>query len=593
MTLFKDLRTWFKLHKQSIYTWLFGLLFAFQLANVCSYLTLNTYPQAVVASTDDDAAWIVKRAINTRWYKDNGTAVYGPAYFRAVHSLHWFLGDTAAPEGARSPEAWQRTAQFSALLISLFSLAASSLLIASFISSVWSTRLLIASGFSATFMHHPAWVEFLLRAHPDHLFAFVCLLALFCTYKMFAEPHRRMWFVFAAALWGTTVAVKLSTAILAFSFVLLFIPPFTKENFIRGLKFLEFMFLAYFLIGFPQTIVLDRPVRIMLELNAYNQPMTWASVENWLIQIGTQIWRPLVMVILAMALFSDRRKNHPTAKGWLRLVVFCLLPFPLLITKNLVLPMNHYLIPFIVMVTGLVALTGFHIASLRHIPYSLRVAALVAAIIGAGGFIPRTLNSELAKQASCKKESFEAYSKTKELLPTHKFWFDPYFPGDSSDRKSPHKVEWRKTWKDFDSLQITGLGLSRRYYNQYLQGAEQNEWVQRVMPNWKDYRAFYEPFTSGEVATTPSGQKFRRIYENACEQEIWVLETPKEQDPGKRNEKLRQQPGAEAKKPRAPAQPVLKANEPLPTKQEPLQNTPSQEPTVEPVPGTGEGHGGQ
>jgi len=526
--MIRDVKVWIKLHRVTIYTWIFGLLFAFQVANISNYLALNTYPQAVIAATDDDAAWIVKRAMATRWYKDNGTAVYGPAYFRLIHTVQYFLGDTAAPEGPKSSEAFQRTAHFTTLLVSLFAIAGISLLLAALISSVWSSRFLIASALLAAFLAHPEWAEFLLRAHPDHPFALAALIAFVLTYQMIADPTRKLWFVSAAMAWGLTVAVKMTTAIWAFSFVLLFIPPFTKGNFIRGAKFLGFMFLGYFLIGFPQTINLGRPVRIMLELNTFNQPATWATVSHWLQIFGEQAWRPLVILLLAILFFGDRRLQKPNQKGWLRLTAFCLLPFLILLTKNMVIPMDHYPIPFLVVTFGLLAMAGLHVEIMRKVPYLIRAGTLMAVVFVAGGYTPRSLNDRLKAQTRCRTESFEAFGKVKELEKTHKLWYDPYFPGDSSNRKSPHKVEWRKSWKDAKELEITALGLSRTYFTQFFEGAEENPWVQKVMPAWRDHRAFYEPFKTGDTAKSPEGRVFKKIYENACAQEIWASEPGKE-----------------------------------------------------------------
>lgn len=566
--MIRELITWFKLHKITIYTWIFGILFAFQVANVCSYLARNTYPQAVIASTDDDAAWIVKRAMATRWYKDNGTAVYGPAFFRLVHTVQYFLGDTAAPEGAKSAEAWQRTAQYAVLMISLLSMAGTSLLIATLISGVWSSRFVIASALLAAFLSHPDWVEMLLRAHPDHLFTLVVLVAFVLTYKMLAEPSRKLWFVAAATVWGISVAVKLTTALWAFGFAALFVPPFTKRRFILAAKFLGLMVLGYFVIGFPQTIVVDRPVRIMLELNAYNQPMTWATVMGWLNTIGSQALRPLVVLFLAILFFGDERIVKPNQKGCLRLTAFVLLPFPLLITKNMIIPTNHYPIPFLTLCFALLALTGVHLALFRKIPYLLRAGSLFALVIVAGGFAPRALNHELAKQSKCKPEALEAFGKVKELEKSYKFWYDPYFPGDSSNRQSPHKVEWRKTWPAAQQLNITAVGLSRTYLTQFFDGAETNPWVQKVMPQWRDHRAFYEPFAKGDMATAPDGKVFKKLYSNACGHEIWVadatIEPPAKEAAGKPVNK-KQAPAKEA------ASKQVTAKE-IPNKESPVKN---------------------
>jgi hypothetical protein len=110
-----------KRHKERIALVLCGLMLLFQFCNFVTFLSLNMDLRAVIAARDDDSGWGIAKAVKTRWWKDNGWAHYGPAYFRAAHTLNYFLYRTAGPIGERPHEHWERTAHFSIMVISLFS----------------------------------------------------------------------------------------------------------------------------------------------------------------------------------------------------------------------------------------------------------------------------------------------------------------------------------------------------------------------------------------------------------------------------------------------------------------------------------------
>ncbi len=515
------MKDFLRAHQTLLLTWTCGLLFALQILNLHSYVVLAVDHQAVVATNDDDAAWNISKTLKTRWWKDNGWVLYGPAYFRLNHSIQYFWGHTADPIPIGAEETWQRTAHHAILTVSLLSVAGTALVVARTMVSVWWMSFLLALALTSALLSSPTWCELLLRAHPDHLFTLVIVGALYLTLRMFERMSEPIWAKLAAILWGVSVSVKMTLTLCTPGFVLLFLPRFRQ-----GWRFLGVMLLAYFLIGFPQTIVLDRPFRALAEINGLSAPPNSASMLHWLEVFGLQLWRPLLTLALASVCLTRARHQIPRA-SFLRVSAFVLLPFLLLLFKNMLVPADHYAIPFVAMFLlwsayGL-TLVGLRV-SLRPV---VRAVIFLAVMLAAWGSTPGAVQTQLTVRLACREPARVVYKKISDYSAAgEKVWVDPYVPYVTTGDEARMLLGWEKTWDYYEKGKWTVLALNRGYAQRFTEGSEPSAYTKIDIPKWNPVREFYSAFKGGDLARGPHGEVFYKVYQNDCQHEIWELAKP-------------------------------------------------------------------
>jgi hypothetical protein len=520
----KALRNYLSLHREVLLAWVFGIMFALQIMNLHSYAVRTVDHQGIIAVNDDDAAWNVRKTIKTRWWKDNGWALYGPAYFRLNHTIHYFWGRTADGDLESAHENWEKTAHHAILTTSLLSLAALALLIACQVLLPWWQRFLFSFGLLAALTSIPTYGEFLLRAHPDHLCALVFAAAMLFTIRMLQEPKEPVWFWLAASLWGISVGVKMTLGLCVPGLVLLFVPPFTKNNFIRGAKFAGAMFLAYFIVGFPQTIVLERPIKMMMKMGSLSQPATLESITNWLTLYAAQLGPIFGVMLLAVVDFKWRRWTLPKGQLW-RVWVFALLPFVILATQNPLIPSEHYTIPYIAVLLMVLALfwplKWLAFFASDKLPV-LRATLFIAVILAAFGGTPVGLQAQLDKRLECRVQARDAYARLKELYAQgHNIWVDPYIPYPTNAPESRVALVWEKSWEGYTGGNWTVMALNRGNISRFT-ADNVDAYTKADIKGWEKAREFYQAFIQGEEAKNPQGQIFRKIYQNSCNHEIWL-----------------------------------------------------------------------
>jgi len=508
-------------YKTLLLTWMTGLLLVYQVLNLHSYVVDTVDHQSIVASNDDDASWNIAKTVKTRWWKDNGWVLYGPFYFRLNHSLNYFWGRTADPDFISGNENWEKTAHHAVMTTSLLSIVGISLILACVLLPLWWMRFLFALAMNSAFLSNHTWGELLLRAHPDHLFTLFAVGALWFTVRMFEQPGERLWRLLSAVLWGISVSVKMTLSLCAPGFLLLFVPPFTRERWRRGSRYLGVMLLAYFLIGFPQTIVLDRPFRDMKVINGMSTSPTSASFLHWWEAYAQQLWGPLLVLLLAVLCFPRTRANFRL--NW-RLNTFVLLPFVILLGKNMMVPADHYVMPFAGMLLLILCL------HLRRLPWPgftraplVRAGVFFAATMIVWGSTPAELQTQLQRRLQCRTQAREFYLKVVDYYQHgEKVWVDPYLPYVSQGDKDRMEVSWEKTWSGFERGGWTIVGINKSYRDRFVVGDEPSEYVKVDIPNWRPVREFYMAFKEGSSAHGPGAVSFTRVYEDSCGQEIWV-----------------------------------------------------------------------
>jgi len=523
----KTLKEFWREHKILLLTWLCGLILLLQVMNLHSYVVMTTDHQSIVQSNDDDAGYNVGKAIKTRWWKDNGWVLYGPFYFRINHTIHYFWGRTADPAYKLDQEVWERTAHHSILTVSLLSVVAWSLIIASFLLVPWWQRFLCAFGLTAAFTSIPAYAEFILRAHPDMLFTLFCVGGLALTIKMFQKPAEKLWFWLSATIWGFSVSVKMTVGLCAPGFLFLFVPAFNKANLRRGLKYLGIMLVAYFLIGFPQTIVLDRPFRAIAKLSSISAPVTLASIQTWLSLFFHHLWPPLAVIGLAAIDFERRKWTLPKGAQW-RIWLFVLLPFALMLGKNMMVPFNHYTVAFVAMLVLVVATLLPLPQLIKRDEYPvLRGALFFTMILVIFGSTPQAMQTALTKRLECRDQARDVYLRIQEFYNQGlNIWLDPYVPFLTYAPKDRLEVSWEKTWSGYERGNWQVMVFNENQIGNYTAPGGPSAYTRADIPGWEKVREFYLAFRPHDEAKTPQGHMFKKVFKNSCGHEIWLRQQP-------------------------------------------------------------------
>jgi hypothetical protein len=393
----------------------------------------------------------------------------------------------------------------------------------------WWIRFLIALALLSAFLSADSWTEFLLRAHPDHLFTLVMTAGLALTIRMLQRPEEKVWFPLSAAVWGIAAAVKMTISVAGPGFLLFFIPPFTRENFKRGLRYLGILLAAYFIIGFPQSIVLGRLFRSIAEISGLSHAVTVASLQHWFVAFGLQLWRPVLVLALAW-MFFDVRKNPLHKISLWRVLGFVLLPFVVLLTKNMLVPADHYVIPFAGM---LIYFLGFLLGRLpslggwypnlgRYPVY--RAGAFLALVLMIFGSTPERLQARLQGSLVCREEARRVYDEIVKLYSAgENIWVDPYVPYVTGAPKDRMDMTWDKNWEGYRKNHWTVMALQKGFREKFT-AATVNEYTKKDTPDWQATREFYLAFPDSGTMTTPSGDVFKKIYQDRCGHELWKLE---------------------------------------------------------------------
>jgi hypothetical protein len=518
-------RQFLQSHRILLFNSFAGLCLLLQIQNLQSFVVQGADHVAIVAVNDDDASWNIVKTVKTRWWKDNGWALYGPFYMRLNHSLQYFWERTGHPGTDSAGENWERTAHLAIMTLSLLSLFGVGLLVSAFLLEPWWARFVATMAFSSAFLSDPVWSRFVLRAHPDHLFSMFAVAGLWLTFLMFEQPAEGAWRKLSATIWGFSMSVKMTLTVCTPGFFFLFIPPMRNENFKAGLRYLGWMFAAYLLIGFPQTIKFDRPFRDLAELSSVGTSPTAESIRHWFWLYATQGWRPLLVLALAGCLLPRRRRNVASSTN-ARLGIFVFLPFLFLLSKNMLVPWDHYPMAFISMLLFYLAILISQLPEFRRFEWP-RAAVFVVLFFVLLGTTPAVIQNELGQRLTCRSQARDTYARVAKLYSAGEHvWVDPYVPFVTTGEKGRMDVEWVKTFESLTSGGWTVLALNAKFREPIIREPEPSEYVRHAIDKWREVREFYKAFDAGTDVTVPGGRKFHREYRDSCGLEVWTSTAP-------------------------------------------------------------------
>lgn len=526
---FAEWSTWFPSATASVL--IFAFVFAAQLNFVGYYTAHNVQPRSVVGSVDDDAGWNTHKTMITRWYKDNGWALYGPLYFRINHTLQTLFPQIVSPEELSVYERAEQSAQYAIMITSTLSLFGLALLIGWALLESWAERLALAVVLVAAFLADGQWSAFILRAHPDVLFSIAAAAAAFYSLRMLDTGFALAYYRGSAVLWGLATCIKLSISLFLPGLILFVLAPFSFPKVKRALFYGLWMFAAYFVIGFPQTITLDRPVRDLLTQNQFSALGGWDTIARWLHLIFEQAWRPaLVIVITGLVLGTNRFDYKARALG--RMWAFAVVSTGLLVMRVISTPADHYTLPFVAIMLVLLAASvaalvrGRVAGTLTRVPVFLRASLLLVVFYPiTNGYLPATLATELAKQQQCRPEAAAVDRYVRARIKENRIIFvDPYAPFPSDEKNKHVYNEWGISLKTLAARPYDVLILNAKFYGRFTPKEGVSEYVRRDSPDWESKRDAYLLFDGQQRAHLPDGQKWKLVSQDACGFQAWERE---------------------------------------------------------------------
>jgi hypothetical protein len=540
-------------------TLLAGACFVTQLALIATFLDRAATSQGVVSARDNDAGFAVGTAISTRLYNDNGFRPYGPTYYRLARIIHDVVFaphdyaefyqkpiEQQSMDSLKKAHINERDFHFLLMWISALSAATLALLLISTLTHDWTMRFLGAILLLSAFLRDPVWTEMIFRAHPDHLLAAAVAFATLRTWHSFREPNEKRLFRFAGAAWGFVASIKLTITMLIPSFLLFIWPPETASNLQRPIKeslrlalrrggiFAGYALLVYVLVGFPQSIVIGRVIKFLIQQSRNIIPGDREFLLIWINLFASQFWRPALTLVSLSFIVPLNVEIVASAKrkDYLKLCAFVIMPIGLLWSRRLLSPYTWYPLPFIAMLltTTVPILIAFSsrltfLSKVRNSNWT-PILLLLATPIWIGT-LPNTLNDSLASQQVCRAEvSIVEDIVNAEAAKSSHVLVDPYTPYARVFDTKQIKISWEMHFGLIQPGKTTMIALEKPHYLTFFPKSEGGSgdlilYIQDLEP----VRNFYRLFKGHSKATDPYGQNWIKTHEDGCGFEIWKRES--------------------------------------------------------------------
>ncbi len=520
-----------------------------QMSVQIGFLARNMDTRAVIAAIDNDGGVAVGTAEQTKLYDDNGWRPYGPLYYRAVRILH-HLGAQPTPASEASGvereiqllQARERSHHFLLTLVSYLSLVGLCALLAMLVTESLFARILTTSMLLTAFTANGTWTEMILRPHPDHLFAALVGFATWRTWVWLQSENSadRCWM---AVCWGLATATKMSVITFIPGLLLLFLrrEPSWAFRWRELLVTIGIASMTYLAVGFPQSFNFLGVIEFLLEQKRNVLPGTWDSFVGWLQLFREQLTWPALTLALATLVLGGAGRPFTLAwswVAWLRLAFAILCGWIYLVSQNVVSPNTWYPFPFVAafLVVGSLGLRAAlqsrvndrHQAGINRWLTNawVQLATFILlpyAIVGT----PQAWTEQFALLQRCRPEArqveqlvnAEALRQTKQ---SEAILVDPYIPYSHLFHDREIRMAWEMT-PDRWTEKVRLIALKSEYYQMYLPREEGGS--PGFVNHLKDPEAtrnFYRFFWKKSETTSPSGQKWKRVYRDDCTFELWA-----------------------------------------------------------------------
>jgi hypothetical protein len=366
--------------------------------------------------------------------------------------------------------------------------------------------------------------------HPEIFFS--CLLSALLYYFLQVlnfPKNRKALQIFSVCL-GLIASTKMT--------ILLFLPPFAlvfvllwKKEIVSYVKTITAWSLGtYFLIGFPQNFIVHKTLRTLSSMGNFSIPVNSSSIQEWLLLLAEQSWKPALVLIVITIVFSMlREEKNRTAPFNKYFFIFTITSILLLLTRNTQLPHTHYVFAFVVAILFCLAnLLAFIPKLSLNINKERRqyvdILLILIACIGlkySFGIVPSAISAQINTSASCMKEAQEVKMMALDYISKGHFLIaDPYTPVNRDAHKESVFKEWDNRFEIIKEKNASILVLNSSYYERFVVGGAPEEYVQKDIPKWREAREFYSALSGKSDFTDPFGGNWQRIY-NSCSYQVW------------------------------------------------------------------------
>ena len=560
---FFDIKSFQKQSLRNFLSTLTTVVFLIILISQFSYMVTAIYKNqdnlAVLEATNIDAGHAIETTLRTTWYNDNHWYAYGTLYYRIAHSLSFFApnNNDSVPRltGTLRPsdwvsisrdsvtksmhEAYERRTHFALQLISLFSVFGIAFIICSLLFQRTSLRIIALPAIIASSLNIDIWTDYIFRAHPDHLLSFLSSLFLFLVYISVCK--KRYQFYLPALIAGLALSTKITFLLFIPGMIFLMIPPLTKKNMLRLVRFYFLLACSYFLIGFPQNFRIGRGVNEWRDLSQWFVFPTWESIAGWCFQLLDQGWQIFLIIPILYCFLGEnvnRNSNEGSSRNShmnLRIFAVALTPFICLLSRSMIWgpgEMPHHTIPFlsIILAAEAIILISTEIRWvtririwMNRVSFKFIMAILFLVIIEIWiGIIPRNVDRRLRDIMSGREAARDTYELLNSYLKDgKKVLVEATIPFNHYDKNITYTGHMHMTinrMKEYDPDIIT---IPKNQLHIIMEGEKPNDSIIINHKNWKENREFYDLFYNKNETVDPWGMKWIKTYEDLRGVQIW------------------------------------------------------------------------
>ncbi len=497
-----------------------GLILVGQLTFMIGHLQQASNHRGIVAAFDDDAAAAIDKAVITRFYNQVTNHYYGPVYNRLAHVVASLSPNEVGGNDLSKMEAMEKSHHFILMLISYFSLVFLSFLLVSSIVSDLSFRIMGTAFLSFLFLSNEVWLKFVFRAHPDHLFGLLVAVATILFFQSVQNPENSRQFKIAALVWGFAAATKLTILFFLPAVLILVWFHWGRSSLKKIMNFFGWFYLAFFAIGFPASIQVDKNFHAMMNQSVFSGAPTVESILEWLGLYAHQMALPLLFLFFLAVLFGNKRSD--SAKTTTIFILVMHLPLALLFSRRIVSIHNYYLIPFVA-VSLLCSALFLNIRIQGLLSQRWRPAFLIGLVLVwkmSVGFTPVGIDGMMTLQTGKHSEIEKTFETVKDLqMQGYRFVVSPLFPF-SYEYDSNVRMYWSGWDKALNSNSPDFLGFSNSFYSRFFDKS-MAEYLESGSAFPSGDKAFFERFAGKNEATDPAGRRWSLLERSPSGLEIW------------------------------------------------------------------------
>lgn len=490
----------------------------------------NTDTWPVINAQDNDAAFAIRTAERSGWFTNNRFYSYGNLYFNLAHTFASFdPGVSHGPATAMSLEN-DRAHHFSLMMVSLLALYGIAFLAASHLSRSWPLRLLTVLALVSVLASGPAWMRWVLRAHPDLLFSFLLALSLGLTIR-FLQTGLDGYRYGSAAAWGFALGTKLTAVLFLPGLLLLFLPPATRTALANAARYYVVILLSYLIIGFPQNFRFFGHFRFLKHQSSLSVAPTALSMLETLSNLAWQAFPAVTAVILLRLVANLTESDAPRpvpAAALAKALGITATPLVVLLAQRVLTEHEHYTLPIaacLFIISALAACSFLRFERLAIASPGRRLAVLLAATAAVLFLIrslPGAMPGVLAEQA---RGRTEARSFIDEIGRYQRqglvILADPYVPWDAN--LGGVSESFFRSPADLADGKAAVVALAKGYYQRYLEDPP-SRYVQKDVPGWRSVRDYYRIFAGRDRTTDPFGRSWVKMSSHQGGWELWKRE---------------------------------------------------------------------